>query len=50
MFVISLAIVWFCVGGLVTTTIFNIVVQNNVIKDYQNAIFECQQSKLDLIN
>ena len=49
MFVILLAIIWFCVGGLVTIFVFNSIVTDSVIKDYQNALFDCQESKLDLI-
>lgn len=48
-FLVCYAILWFCIGGLITVNVFKILVEDNVIKDYQNAIFECQKSKLDLI-
>ena len=43
------AIMWFCIGGLVTIAILKITIDKYVISDYQTALFECQKSRLDLI-
>ena len=43
--IIMTAIVWFCIGGLVTTFITGLILDKYVIEDYQKAIMECQLSK-----